>query len=725
MKKSVVVRKEVLLVGGGHSHVEVVRQWGMKPIEGVRMTLVSKESQAPYSGMLPGLIAGHHSHSDAHIDLRALCIRNGVAFVMSSVDGVDPHEHSVQLIGRPSLSYDVLSINVGSTPSDGGVEGVKEFAVPVKPVSVFLGRMDRWMNEWERAEEVVAVTVVGGGAGSVELILSLAYRFRTLELKIPKLRLITRDSVIMRTHAKGVQKQLMNACQQAGIEIVTESEIVEVTAKGVVTKEGRVFDSSKVIWATHASAAGWFEQSGLTTDESGFLSVELSLEVQNFQNVFAAGDCATIKDDPKPKSGVFAVRQGPVLAENIRRRLLNQPLLTLSFQKHFLSLMGTGDKYAVASRGALSASGEWVWKWKRWIDLKWMGRYRAPWKEMRQNSLKLPGQAAYETAPCRGCGSKAPSDVLMSVLSSLERAERPELMVRADPEDAVVIKPPKDVVEVQTVDFLNQMISDPYLFGRIAAEHALNDVLAMGAEPAIALSQVVVPYSEGRALREYLFQVLSGAAQVLYQHGCSFAGGHSSQGSDSGLGLSITGWMKQNDCWRKSGLRSGDRLILSKPLGVGVVLAGEMHHKAKAVWVDEAIALMLQSHRGVVEQLKPFKIHACTDVSGFGLAGHIVEMAEASNARVTLDLDCVPVLDGARKLERLGVRSSLFDGNFRSFSHSPRLSVDAKHPVAPLLFDPQTSGGLLLSVAKEAEKEVLNLLKKSGFENASCIGVVE
>ena len=666
-----ILRKNLVLVGGGHAHVEVIRRWAMEPVSDVNVTLVSAHGYAPYSGMLPGLIGGTYSLDDAYIDLRALCFHAGVSFVGAPVVGIDPFHCEVRFSDRPNISYDVLSINVGSVPSTDGVKGVKRHAIPVKPVSAFLDRMDEWMEHWERGEARGAVTVVGGGAGSVELVLSLRQRLRRhlADNQLPAFRLVTRSREIMGTHARGVRSRLAKALEKAGIEVITGFSVQEVKKNSLISEDGESLDSDKVIWVTHASALGWIKDSGLTTDDKGFLLVNDDLEVQNFAGVFAAGDCATLRNQPRPKSGVFAVRQGPILYENLKNRLLDQPLLEHRLQSRFLSLIGTGNDRAVVSRGGLAAEGAWAWRWKRWIDENWMARYRPPFPGMNGRRREVLTKPDDPDLRCKGCGGKSPGDVLERVLSRIERVESDSLIHRQDPEDGVVLLPPGGMLQVQSIDYISQLVSDPHVFGAIAAEHALNDIYAMGAKPSLALAQAIVPHGEVGVVEEYLVQMLSGAARVLKDSHVTLAGGHSSEGAEPGLGFSLTGWVRKTGIWKKGGITEGDCLILTKPIGVGVVLAGEMRGLAKGAWVESAIVNMMKGHSGIAETLEGIQVKACTDVTGYGLAGHAVEMAEASGVQVELGGEMLALVDGSLELEQKGVRSSLFAANFRSFSH--------------------------------------------------------
>ena len=373
------ILKNLVLVGGGHSHVAVLKRFGMKPLPGVRVTLISRGVDTPYSGMLPGVVAGHYSHDEAHIDLEILARFANARAIFEEATGLDLASRRVHVSGRPSISYDLLSIDIGSTPSV-KVPGSLAHAVPVKPIDRFLSHWDAMRERLRAATTRTRVAVVGGGAGGVELILAVEYRMRTLfeERGTPaefEYHLLTSTDAVLPTHNRAVRRMFLQTLRERGIVVHTGSPVVEVMPRRLRTADGAIHEADEILWTTEATAAPWLADSGLAVDESGFVQVTSTLQSVSHPDVFAAGDVASMVESPRPKSGVFAVRQGPPLARNLRRALLGQSLGQYHPQRRFLSLITTGDKHAIASRGSLALRGKWVWQWKDWIDRRFMRQY--------------------------------------------------------------------------------------------------------------------------------------------------------------------------------------------------------------------------------------------------------------------------------------------------------------------------------------------------------------
>jgi len=278
---------------------------------------------------------------------------------------------------------------------------------------------------------------------------------------------------------------------------------------------------------------------------------------------------------------------------------------------------------------------------------------------------------------------------------------------------------------VQTVDYFRAFLDDPYVFGRIAANHALGDVYAMGAAPQAALAIATVPYGLEVVVEDTLYELLSGALEVLGDAGASLVGGHSSEGKELAFGLSVNGLADAQALWRKSGMQPGERLLLTKGLGTGTLFAADMRHQAKGRWIQAAIASMVLPTRAAAQCLQRHGASACTDVTGFGLLGHLVEMTRASGVDAAIDLDALPLLAGALETIRAGVFSSLQPQNVRLRRAIRDLEAAADHPVYPLLFDPQTSGGLLASIPARAAEGCVEELKGLGYVQTAIIGEVE
>jgi selenide,water dikinase len=736
--------RDIVLIGGGHSHVVVLHRFAMQPLPGVRLTVICTDTDTPYSGMLPGYIAGHYDFDAVHIDLRRLAEFAGARYYRDEVVGIDRCERRVRCRTRPPLPYDLLSINIGSTPQLARVAGAAEHAVAVKPIRRF---NERWLALLSRVRSQpgkTTIAVVGAGAGGVELTLAMQYRLRG-ELKAlgrdPDellFHLFSADATILPTHNAAVREAFERVLAERRVVIHRGAEVVEVGASRLRAGNGETLNADEMVWVTQAGGAPWLRETGLTLDDQGFIRVGDTLQSESDPSIFAAGDCTSLIDQPLEKAGVFAVRMGSPLAENLRRSVLRQPLLRYHPQRRWLALISTGDRHAIASRGRLCAHGDWVWRWKDWIDRRFMRRFNqlAPMAANAASSRvgSIPLDEGEETQAlsaiamrCGGCGAKVGATVLSRALARIRPIERDDVLIGLHaPDDAAVLRVPPGSVLVHSVDFFRAFIDDPWLFGQIAANHALGDLFAMGASPQSATAIATLPPGLESQVEDTLFQLMSGAVSVLNDAGCALVGGHTGEGSELALGFAINGLLDENlhGVLCKGGMRAGDALILTKPIGTGTLFAAHARLQARGRWFDDALASMLQSNRLAVPCLIAHGATACTDLTGFGLVGHLVEMTRPSGVDAEIDLATLPLLDGAAETAAAGILSSLQPANVR-LRHALQNQAEAvQHPNYPLLFDPQTAGGLLASVPAANADACLAALRQLGYARCACIGHV-
>ncbi len=737
------VLRDIVLVGGGHSHVTVLRRFGMRPLPGVRLTLICRDTHTPYSGMLPGYIAGHYRYDEVHIDLSRLAQFAGARFYRDEALGLDLSAGRVRCRDRPPVPYDLLSINIGSTPQMRDLPGAAEHAVPVKPISGFDARWRQLLERVRGHAGRMSIAVVGAGAGGVELTLAMQYRLRG-ELRALgrdpdalQFHLLTREDRILPTHNAWVQDTFMRVLAQREVVVHRDAEVVEVSASGVRTAGGETVRADETIWVTQAGGAAWLRDSGLALDEGGFICVEDTLRTVTAPNVFAAGDIASMVNHKLEKAGVFAVRQGPPLAENLRRAVEGRALKPYRPQRRWLALISTGDRHAVASRGTLGVQGDWTWRWKDWIDRRFMAKFdRLPAMTaaapVAQSSIRLEGDEASQAISaiamrCGGCGAKVGASVLSRALGALRPVERDDVLIGLHaPDDAAVVRVPPGKAMVHTVDFFRAFIDDPYVFGKVAANHALGDIFAMGAEAQSATAIATVPPGLEAKVEDVLLQMMTGAVEVLNEAGCALVGGHTGEGRELALGFAVNGLLDEAGALalRKGGLRPGDVLILTKPLGTGTLFAAHARLEARGRWIDAALASMCQSSRLAARCLREHAASACTDLTGFGLLGHLVEMTRPSEVDAELDLSAIPVLEGAEETSAAGILSSLQPANVRLRRALRNQQEAVGHPRYALIFDPQTAGGLLAGVPADRAEACLAALRKLGYGHAAAIGRV-
>ena len=711
MQQRVAIAQDLVLVGGGHAHVHVLKSFGMRPVPGVRVTLVARDVETPYSGMLPGWVAGHYRFDECHIDLGRLARFAGARLIRDEAIGVDRCERRLLCRGHPPIRYDFLSLDIGSAPRADDVPGAAKHTIAVKPIAHFAARWEALLAR-ARGLPGLRLVIVGGGAGGVELALSAQYRLSVLDVAPLEVALVTREALLP-SHNRRVRHLFERIFAERGINLLAGAEVVRVEAGLLVCADGRRIGFDEALWVTEAGAAPWLAETGLQLTADGFVTIDEFLRSTGDGHIFAAGDVATMVAHPREKAGVYAVRQGPPLAANLRGVLAGKRLHRAVPQRRGLAMIGTGDRHAVASRGRFAAQGAYLWRLKDWIDRRWMRRYREL-PEMQPE----PGE---DPMRCGGCAAKVPAAVLGRVMAQLQPGASDTVTIGLDsPDDAALISFPGAPPLLQTVDFFRAMVDDPYLFGRIAATHALGDIYAMGGRPETALAIATLPPARPAIVEHDLFHMLRGGLDVLEPAGAVLIGGHSAEGAELALGFAVTGRPLPGKLLRKGGLRSGDRLILTKPLGTGVILAADGRGLASAYAVEDALATMLQSVAASAACLLAHGATACTDVTGFGLLGHLLEMLRASEKDAALDPETIPALNGALDMLGRGVTSSLHADNLAALD---ALDIGEAHPIAPLLIDPQTAGGLLAGIPAEHSLACLGELRRLGYR-AAMIGRV-
>ena len=367
--------KRLVLVGAGHAHVEVLRELGERRDERCAVTLISPQPRFIYSGMVPGVIAGHYRLDECAIDVAALAERAGATFLRTEASLVSPGEREVTCADAAAVQYDVLSLDVGSKPSIGAARGVAEHAIAVRPMESL---MRGWGEVLARAREgkVKSLTMVGGGAAGVELALAMDHHLkRDLGGDSPHVRVITNTPVLLEEFPEGARRRLRRYLAARNVGAHVSSAVVEVGAAHVRTHNGLEFASDATFWATGAGAHDWIADSGFSVDERGAMLVNDCLQCVRYREVFGVGDCTSQEGHPHAKAGVFAVRAAPVLAMNLRAALAGSPLTPHVARARYLALVAAGDRRAVGVWGPWSWEGAWVWRWKDRIDRRFIARY--------------------------------------------------------------------------------------------------------------------------------------------------------------------------------------------------------------------------------------------------------------------------------------------------------------------------------------------------------------
>lgn len=691
----------------------------MDPLPGVRLTVVNPAPAAPYTGMLPGLIAAHYRADEIMIDLVRLARFAGARVILDRAVGIDRGTKQVVLAGRGALRYDILSLDIGIGSDLPDVPGFAAHAVAAKPLGDYARRWEAFVAQAPAAPRLV---LIGAGVGGVELALASAHRLRAAGRE-PQITLLEQGDAALSGIGARARATLLARLEAAGVAVRTGLRAVEIGADRVVLSDGSILASDFTLSVAGARPQGWLAATGLALQE-GFVAVDKHLQTSD-PAIFAAGDCAHLTHAPRPKAGVYAVRAAPVLLHNLRAVAAGRPLQGYQPQRDYLKLVSLGPREAVADKFGLRSGGAWLWRLKDRIDRAFMAKFEdyPPMGRAVPEMVALGvADAMGARALCGGCGAKVGPGALDAALRGLPAPVRVDVL--SGPGDDAAVLRCGDGVQVISTDHLRATCADARVMGRIAAVHALGDIWAMGAAPQAALAQITLPRLSGALQADMLGEIMEAAGEVFRAAGADVVGGHTTVGAELTIGFTVTGLATKPVT--KAGARPGDALILTKALGSGTILAAEMAlARIPGAILGEAVAgcwaAMAVPQDRAAAVLAPVA-HAMTDVTGFGLAGHLLEMLEASDVAARIALAALPLLDGAEALAAQGVESSIAPANRAAVAG--RMSVPGGARGA-LLFDPQTAGPLLAAVPEDQAGAVLAALEAAGVRAVRIGTVVE
>lgn len=698
MRASAPITRDLLLIGGGHAHALLLKMWGMTPLPGVRLTLVNPDPTAPYTGMLPGFVAGHYEQDEVEIDLVKLARFAGARLILGHVEGLDLKAGRARITGRPDIACDIASLDIGIASGQPlTVEGDTALW-PAKPMSRFAQAWGAHIDGVKAGTHPATAAVIGGGVGGVELAMAMHHRLTPLSPSA-QVTVIEAADQILPLAPPSLRRALARKLKDLNIDLRTGAKVDRVEGHCAHLANGQTVQAAFFASVAGALPAPWLEQTGLSLKD-GFVRVDQTLRSISHDTLFAVGDCAYMDFSPRPKAGVFAVRQAPILFANLQAALSGGRLRTFHPQGDYLKLVSLGAKAAVAEKWGVSLSLPGLWVWKDQIDQRFLDRLSPPSTPMERQTSSGPvalGVMALEQAEplCGGCGSKVGPDVLNAALCDLEPPRRADI-VRGRGDDAAVLSMGTEQ-QVLSCDHFRAFTLDPYILAQITANHALGDIWAMGADPQAALASLILPAMSEAKQTDTVREIMAGLQSALAAAGADMVGGHTSLGAELTVGLTLTGLLNGRAAIGLGGAKAGDRLILTKPIGVGTIMAAEMRGLANGAWVAAALRQMIQSS-GPASQILRTRAHAMTDVTGFGLAGHLHAMLEQSNLSGQISLEAVPCCDGAIPLAKNGVHSSIYP---QTSALAGRLSVEEtlrSDPRFTLLFDPQTAGGMLAAV---------------------------
>ncbi|QFU08119.1 Selenide, water dikinase [Rhodobacteraceae bacterium THAF1] len=680
--------RDIVLIGGGHAHALVLRRWGMSPLAGARLTVVNPGPTAPYTGMLPGFVAGHYDRDTLEIDLVRLARFAGARLILGHATALDRGARSIDIedtiLGPRTIQFDAASIDIGIHSEMPGIPGFAEHATAAKPLGRFA---QSWADYQKAGDRDAGIAVIGGGVGGCELAMAMSHGMGGADVTVID------SSAILSGLGSRARERMLKELERNRVSLMENAKVDRISESGVTLDDGRHIPARFVTGAAGARPHDWLTHTGLPLTD-GFIDVGPTLQTGD-PAIFAAGDCAHLTHAPRPKAGVFAVRQAPILHDNLRAAVSGGAMRRYNPQKDYLKLISTGRKSAVADKAGFAFHGAWLWRWKDRIDSKFMGKLSdlpamktppLPTEHARGMGA-LTGQA-----PCGGCGAKVGRGVLQGALSNLPATTRADVDTGAGDDAAILtIGGTRQII---TVDQLRAFTKDPALMARIAGLHALGDCLAMGADPQAMLPSLTLSRLSADLEERTLAEIMAGLSRVAEDAGAAIVGGHTATGAELQVGVTVTGLVDR--AITLAGAQPGDKLVLTKPLGTGVVLAAEMALQATGPEVAACLSSMATPQFNVARDLRI--AHAMTDVTGFGLAGHLMGICTASNVGAEILLDALPLLPGAERLLTAGVRSTLHDAN------AAIADVAAPDtPLAQILFDPQTAGGLLAALPADAE----------------------
>ncbi|SDI97227.1 selenide, water dikinase SelD [Lutimaribacter saemankumensis] len=712
MQMPIPLTRDIVLVGGGHTHALVLRKWGMNPLPGVRLTVINPGPTAPYSGMLPGHIAGHYTREELEIDLVRLARFAGARIIVDEAVGIDQDRRLIHLKIRQPIGYDVASIDIGITAEMDRLAGFAEFATGAKPLDVFSERWRDFRSAVADGQKRPRVAVIGGGVAGVELSMAMAHALGR-DGHDPDITVVEGTGGITGVPA-ATGRKLQRAMADQGVRFLSDTRVEAVTTDGIVLTTGDTIEADLVVGAAGAYPHRWLADTSLPLVD-GFIDIEDSLQVRGDPALFACGDCAHMSSHPRPKAGVFAVRAAPILYDNLRAAVTGQRLRPFKPQRDYLKLISLGGKSAVAEKLGFAVSGPLLWRWKNRIDTRFMQSLDdLPAMQQPDRPEYLADGVADilgDKPLCGGCGAKVGGDVLKQSLTRLKTPHRDDILTGPGDDAAVLEVGGKR--QVITTDHLRAFIDDPWLMARITAIHALGDVWAMGAQPQAALAQIILPRMSDDLQARTMDEIMGAASAVFADAGAAIVGGHTTMGSELTIGFTVTG-LVDGPAITVKGAQPGDAIVLTRPIGSGTILAAAMQMAANGRHVTAMLNEMARPQHDAALTLTG--AHAMTDVTGFGLAGHLMTICRESNLSAVLDLEAIPTYDGAIDLTEQGHHSTLFQPNRES---APVFGPDSAK--AKLLHDPQTAGGFLAAVSPDQAAGIVETLQRQGHR-AAIIG---
>jgi len=700
------LNKQLVLIGGGHSNVQVLRKLCMHQYNGLNVILISESYGAIYSGMTPGYIEKIYSLDEITIDLQRLCFNAGATFIKDKVISLDEENKILHLKENPSISFDILSINSGSISNKQTIQIENDSKIiSVKPIGSLVSKLKKIDEVIEKSSQK-KISIVGGGIAAFELSFALHKRYDG-KISIDIISKHPHGEKNLNTNSINKVKKI---AKKMGIKLISKQAISINNSE--IKLDDDIIHSDLILLSTGASLPEWLVKSNLEIDEN-FIAVNQQLQSLNFKNIFVSGDAASIQNSKRPKSGVMAVRQGEILKDNLFLFLQNKTLKKFKPQKNWLYLIGTYKNSAVLNYFNFSFEGKWCWALKKIIDLNFMKKFYFPGQiDMNKKIFNL--NEYKDDIPkmfCQGCGSKVSKNTLSNFLSSQKTNQ--ELS------DATEIEFKQNNI-LQTIDHIKLFKSfNPYDFGIISYLHSQNDILAAGGSVHSLSISIGVPFSKNLVEGFYLEYFMRGIQKEAARDGAILASGHSYQTEEPSTTITMNGSIIKKS--NKSLAAEENLIYLSKPLGTGYLLAAYFQN-SKLLSTSDFKKLLSYLKTG--NDLAAKSGFSCgsqlmTDISGFGLASHLGDICQSSNLSAEIQLSNHILIND--KLEILkNFESSGYKNNYLSSFNL--IGIRDDHPLLKIVFDPQTNGPLLIAIDKEKKNEFEKNFEKNYFSKPLLIG---
>ena len=709
------ITNDLVLIGGGHSHLSVLMKLSKRPINGNRITLITNEIDTPYSGMIPGYIEGIYSWRDSHIDLYRLCLKLNVRFIHAEVERVSAYEKEIYFKDRPKIKFDVLSINTGIQSNNREIKGAAKYCLPVKPISKLTN------NFLNKITNFKSIAFIGGGAGSVELALAIKKRFLNINQDI-KITIITGKRGLLSTFPQKTKLTSLKTLEKFKIDIIEYKRVLEVKPKQIILSDKSLLKIDKAILSTNSMTPKWLAKSDILLTKDNYILVNKSFQT-NYKYVFASGDVIDFNNQNLKKAGVFAVRSGKPLAINIRKFILGKKLVEYKFNKNYLALIGTSKRSAIATKYNLTFNSRFFFYLKKYIDqnfIKKFSDFRIR-KKFTLDALKTDVLNIFvkhkekitdknDIMQCKGCAAKVPLNALKQAL--------PKDIVSTS-EDAVSV--PGHPELYQTVDMISSIITDPFLLGKIAANHSISDMVSVNSKITSAMMILQLPLSKTEINSRDLEQVLLGANEIFKTIDCPLIGGHTMIGKDKDpiIGFSILGQKQKKIKIVKNRrkIKTKDLLILTEKIGSGLIFAGINNYLIDSHFQIDVIKQMIKGNLNFGKISNQLNILSMTDITGFGLANHLLNLIKRDNSKTGLTIypNKIPLFEGVNECLNKDIKSSLFKSNY-DIAQKDIIYKRDKSKLDNILYDPQTVGGIAFIIPQEEKYKHFKVLKENNIK---------